>query len=152
VARPTSNYIDTRHMALATLESPATQKHLLKRVLVGVFSILLSDALWLGLLSKHLGVYAGAVDKDWLHSTARNITGLILYSLVSASIASLVQTQTVKNAAIVGGLLGFLVFSVFNVTTLAIKRNWTPIMALIDTTYGIISWSIMLTLQHMYGK
>ena len=121
-------------------------------MLVGVFSIILSDALWLGLLSKHLGVYADAVDKDWLHSTARNITGLILYSLVSASIASLVRTQTIKNAAIVGALLGFLVFSAFNITTLAIKRNWTPVMALIDTTYGIISWSIMLTLQHMYGN
>ena len=139
-------------MALATFESLTTQKHLLKRVLIGVFSILLSDGLWLGWLSKQLGVYASAVDKDWLHSTTRNITGLILYSLVSASIASLIRTQTIKNAAIVGALLGFLVFSAFNITTLAIKRNWTPIMALIDTTYGIISWSIMLTLQHIYGK
>jgi uncharacterized membrane protein len=53
-------------------------------------------------------------------------------SSASASIQTMHLGDGVRNAF----FLGILVYGVYETTTLAILRNWSPVVAVIDTTWG----------------
>lgn len=119
-----------------------------KRVAIGVLAVLATDGIWLGGLSRYLGVYEGHVDSL---PTWRYMTSMILYALVTAMVSSAFVTPSEYDAMKFGAFLGFFAFSVFNVTSWGINKKWSGTTALIDTTYGSVAWSLLLGAQAMLG-
>ena len=118
----------------------------LKRIAVGVLAVLATDGIWLGALSRYLGVYDGHVDSL---PTWRYMTAMILYALIAALVASAIVPPSNYNAMKLGAFTGFFAFSVFNVTSWGINKKWSGTTALIDTTYGTVAWSLLLGAQAM---
>jgi uncharacterized membrane protein len=54
----------------------------------------------------------------------------------ATSAAAAIQTMRLNDGIKAAFFLGILVYGVYETTTLAILKNWSPITALIDTTWG----------------
>jgi uncharacterized membrane protein len=54
----------------------------------------------------------------------------------ATSTAAAIQTMRIGDGVKAAFFLGILVYGVYETTTLAILRNWSPMTALIDTTWG----------------
>jgi uncharacterized membrane protein len=54
----------------------------------------------------------------------------------ASSAAAAIQTMRIGDGVNAAFFLGILVYGVYETTTLAILRNWSPMTALIDTTWG----------------
>ena len=54
----------------------------------------------------------------------------------ATSAAAAVQTMRLSYGIKAAFFLGILVYGVYETTTLAILRNWSPVTAIIDTTWG----------------
>lgn len=54
----------------------------------------------------------------------------------ATSAAAAIQTMRIDDGMKAAFFLGILVYGVYETTTLAILRNWSPMTALIDTTWG----------------
>ena len=119
-----------------------------KRVAIGVLAVLATDGIWLGALSRYLGVYEGHIDSL---PTWRYMTAMIMYALIAAVVASAIVPPSDYDAVKLGAFLGFFAFSVFNVTSWGINKKWSGTTALIDTTYGTVAWSLLLGAQAMLG-
>lgn len=118
-----------------------------KRFLVGTVSLLVCDGLWLGVVARHYGLYAPHVYDKKL-GLASMLFAVSLYAIISAAYSALIYPSTQTNALLIGAMSGFLVFSAFNITSVAINGKWNTRIALIDTTYGTIAWALMLFLQN----
>ena len=54
----------------------------------------------------------------------------------ATSAAAAIQTMRIGDGVKAAFFLGILVYGVYETTTLAILRNWSPMTAVIDTTWG----------------
>jgi uncharacterized membrane protein len=54
----------------------------------------------------------------------------------ATSVAASMQTMRLSDGIKAAFFLGILVYGVYETTTLAILKNWSPVTALIDTTWG----------------
>ena len=54
----------------------------------------------------------------------------------ATSAAAAIQTMRIDDGMKAAFFLGILVYGVYETTTLAILRNWSPMTAVIDTTWG----------------
>jgi len=112
------------------------------RGLIAFISLIVFDIIWLSLSSK---IVYGTIDKPLNFFTAA-----LAYLVLCSAIA--VQLPNSLNEAIVyGSLVGFVTYSVFNLTSLTIFKNWPLITGIIDTIVGTINCSIAAGLIYIFG-
>lgn len=99
------------------------------------------DLLWLGVVAKGLYArYIGGLLRDqviWpaaLAFYAIYIGGIVLFVLAPA----LRDSLSVGTTALLGGALGFFAYSTFDLTCLALLRNWSLTITLIDIAWGAV--------------
>jgi len=68
----------------------------------------------------------------------------------ATSAASAIQTMRLGDGMRAAFFLGILVYGVYETTTLAILRNWSPITAVIDTTWGGTLFTLSTYLFYKY--
>lgn len=68
----------------------------------------------------------------------------------ATSAASAIQTMRLGDGMRAAFFLGILVYGVYETTTLAILRNWSPITAVIDTTWGGTLFTLSAYLFYKY--
>jgi len=68
----------------------------------------------------------------------------------ATSAAAAVQTMRLSYGIKAAFFLGILVYGVYETTTLAILRNWSPVTAIIDTTWGGTLFALSAYLFHKY--
>ena len=105
----------------------------------GVFFIL--DLFWLGVVAKGLYAhYVGALMRDRVNWTAAilfyaiYIGGILLFVVVPA----LQDGSGIFRVAMMGGLLGFFAYSTFDLTCLALIRNWSVTVTVVDMLWGTV--------------
>jgi len=64
--------------------------------------------------------------------------------------AAAVQTMRLTDGIKSAFFLGILVYGVYETTTLAVLRNWSPVTALIDTTWGGTLFALSAYLFYKY--
>ncbi len=117
--------------------------HTLKLVAIGAVAFMVLDGLWLGVLMK--GFY-----RDQLAPIVRLSDGgiapnwpaaFVVYVLLGVGIATLVMphADTVKGAALCGGLLGLVVYGVYDFTNYSTLRQWPFVLALADVAWGAVA-------------
>lgn len=68
----------------------------------------------------------------------------------ATSAAAAIQTMRLGHGIKSAFFLGILVYGVYETTTLAILRNWSPMTAVIDTTWGGILFALSAYLFYKY--
>ena len=68
----------------------------------------------------------------------------------ATSAAAAVQTMRFSDGIKAAFFLGILVYGVYETTTLAILRNWSPVTAIIDTTWGGTLFALSAYLFYKY--
>ena len=119
-----------------------------EKFIIGALFILCLDGLWLYMCK---GQYDSALSGQHI-STRRAVVGYIVYSLIAGAIGAVFSSSNLDSAAACGALVGFLVFSVFNITTVTVNKDWSVKLGLLDTTYGTVAWTLMLMVQHQVQK
>jgi uncharacterized membrane protein len=106
---------------------------------VGVFFLI--DLLWLGALAKDLyAKHYGPLLREQVNWTAAlifyaiYIGGIVLFVLMPA----LQDGSSLVKTAVMGGLLGFFAYCTFDLTGLALFKNWPLGFAIVDIAWGTI--------------
>jgi uncharacterized membrane protein len=68
----------------------------------------------------------------------------------ATSVAASIQTMRLGDGIRAAFFLGILVYGVYETTTLAILRNWSPMTAVIDTTWGGTLFALSAYLFYKY--
>ena len=112
------------------------------RGFIAFISLIIFDLIWFSVSSKT--VYKTITKKPNI------IAAIFVYLILCSAIA--VQLPKSYNEALVYGLLvGFVTYSVFNITSFAIF-NWPLSTAIIDTIMGTINCGIASSLIYLFNK
>ena len=106
------------------------------RGLIAFISLIMFDFIWFSLSSKT--VYKTVTKKP-------NIYASVLVYLVLCSAIAVQLPKSYSEALIYGLLVGFVVYSVFNLTSFAIF-NWPLSTAIVDTIMGTINCDMSMFL------
>ena len=88
--------------------------------------------------TKHLVAWAATfvvllvIDMIWLGVVAYPI-GLLLFAIVPG-----VEAQSVLRAAVLGALFGMFCYGTYDLTNLAVIRNWPLALSFIDIVWGAL--------------
>ena len=110
------------------------------RGLIAFISLILFDFIWFSLSSKT--VYKSVTKKP-------NIYAAILVYLIICSAIAVQLPKTFNEALVYGLLVGFVIYSVFNLTSYAIFNNWSLSTAIIDTIAGTINCGIAAVMIYL---
>ena len=103
------------------------------RGLIAFISLIVFDFIWFSLSSKF--IYKMITKKP-------NIYAAILLYLVICSAIAVQLPKSYLEALVYGLLVGFVIYSVFNLTSYAIFNNWPLSTAIVDTIMGSINCGI----------
>ena len=98
------------------------------------------DFLWLAVIAK--GFYQGQVG-GLMASPPNFVAAGLLYLLYSAGLVGFVVLPalgagSLGQAALVGALLGLVVYGVYDLTNLAVLKGWTVPVAVVDMLWGAV--------------
>jgi uncharacterized protein (DUF697 family) len=74
---------------------------------------------------------------------------LVLYASVATAFAVLTKADTSQEAALFGGVVGGIVFFIYNVTEYVINDQHKEWVVVLDTVYGILTWVILFLSVHI---
>ncbi|MFP4022812.1 MAG: DUF2177 family protein [Candidatus Paceibacterota bacterium] len=112
----------------------------IKLFLIALLVFLAIDITWLGVIAK--GMYAEELgslmkkDVNWVAAFifyAIFIAGLVFF-VISPSVAG----ASLANALIVGAFFGFVTYSTYDLTNLAVLKDWPLKITVIDIIWGTI--------------
>ncbi len=114
-----------------------TSKHLVAW-LVTFIVMLAIDLLWLGVIAK--GLYQQGMG-DLMSPAPRLGVAALFYlmypvGLVIFAVAPGADADSVARAALLGGLFGLFAYSTYDLTNLAVVRNWPVTLSFIDIAWG----------------
>jgi uncharacterized membrane protein len=112
-----------------------------KRGLIAFISLIIFDYIWFSFSSKT--VYKSITKKPI------NIYAALLVYLVICSAIGVQLPKSYKEALVYGLLVGFAIYSVFNLTNYAIFNNWSLSTTVIDTIMGMINCGIAASLVYL---
>ncbi len=102
--------------------------------------LLVIDMLWLGVVAKNL--YQNAMG-DLMSPNPRLAFAAVFYliypiGLLVFAIVPGVAAQGVLRAALMGGLFGMFCYATYDLTNLAVIRNWPLSLSFIDIAWGTL--------------
>ncbi len=126
-------------------------KDLILVYLIATVLFFLADLLWLGVIAKDLyQSYLGDILKEntnWFAAICFYliyISGIVYFSILP-SLKSLNPWLALKN----GAFLGFLCYSTFELTSLALIKNWPLGIVWIDILWGVFLTGSISYLSHL---
>lgn len=118
------------------------------KVAAGFFTIFFIDCFWIGFLSTKCNDYTLGPLRKMATNKKVTITAMVCVGIISSVVGAVFEADTSHHAAAIGALIGFVVFFIYDATTLAIIQDYRWFHALVDVIYGSIAWTVMLTIQH----
>lgn len=102
--------------------------------------LLVIDMIWLGVVAK--GMYQEAMG-DLMSPNPRLAFAAVFYliypiGLVIFAIVPGLAAQGVMRAALMGGLFGLFCYATYDLTNLAVIRNWPLALSFIDIAWGTL--------------
>jgi uncharacterized membrane protein len=112
-------------------------KHLLAWAATFVVMVVI-DLLWLGVIAKNM--YQEGMG-ELMSPQPRLAAAALFYllypvGLVIFAVAPGVQADSVARAALLGALFGLFAYSTYDLTNLAVVRNWPVSLSFIDIAWG----------------
>jgi uncharacterized membrane protein len=116
---------------------------MLNIIILGIIFILV-DSLYLTSSSSHFNKLIHSIQGSPLH--LKPIPTVLCYLSLVASLYVFIIRE--KRTPFYAGLLGFFIYSVFELTNMAIFKNWSWFTVLLDTTWGFILYYLVTYLYY----
>ena len=118
------------------------------RGLIAFISLIIFDIIWFSLSSKYTTIYNSVKSNNIL--TKRNIIPIFLVYLIMCSAIAVQIPNSFKEALVYGLLVGFVIYSVFNLTSYVLFPNWKLQTCIIDTIAGTINCGIAASMIYLF--
>jgi uncharacterized membrane protein len=118
---------------------------------IPVFFII--DLAWLGVIAKDF--YQGKLEHllgpvNW---TAAIIFYLIyIVGIMVFAVAPALDAQSLTKAVVLGALFGFFVYVTYDLTNLALLKDWPMSVVFVDILWGTILTGSVATISYLIGK
>ena len=121
--------------------------HIFKTVCCVVVIFLMLDCLWLGFIAKDfyirymgdlLNVSNGSIQARWSGAV------LVYFALVPGIMVFVIPMADgqVLKAFLYGALYGFVTYSTYDATNLAVIKDWSVVVTVVDIIWGMIICSL----------
>jgi uncharacterized membrane protein len=133
----------------------------LKMFIVACFIFAMTDTIWLSLIAKSMYFEHYASWFRLMNGELQLVwwAAVLVYVLFALGVVFLIFPLAQNNlyhAAAYGGLLGCIIYGVYNFTLIAIMKDWPIRMGFVDLTWGtfLYAWSATITLfiSHRFFK
>jgi uncharacterized membrane protein len=124
--------------------------------LFGAMTMLLLDAFWLGFAMKdfyrnELGELMHPIgtspDGLWIAGVAVYVS--MLYAIYSFVLKDAKSDASILHIASRGGVLGLLIYIVYEATNYAFIQNWPVSVIIVDVLWGVVLFSLTTTVMHL---
>jgi uncharacterized membrane protein len=119
---------------------------------VPVFFVI--DLIWLGVVAK--GFYQK--NLKYILSPNVNWTAAIIFYLIYIAgilifaVLPAVAKDSLRHAAVWGALFGFFTYATYDLTNLALLKDWPIIIVIVDILWGVVLCSAVATLSFFVAK
>ena len=126
----------------------------IKIYLIAVPIFFLIDLTWLGLIAKKIyQKYMGHLMRPTPNWTAAVIFYLLfIVGLVIFAIYPAIRNNSWSYALLYGAMFGFFTYMTFDLTSLAVIKDWRWQIVIIDIIWGIVLSSSVSVLAYLIGK
>jgi uncharacterized membrane protein len=119
---------------------------------VPVFFVI--DIIWLGVVAK------GFYQKNLKYILGPNVnwTAAIIFYLIYIAgilifaVLPAVAKDSLRHAAVWGALFGFFTYATYDLTNLALLKDWPIIIVIVDILWGVVLCSAVATLSFFVAK
>jgi uncharacterized membrane protein len=126
----------------------------LKLYLLSVPVFFLIDLIWLGVVAKSFYQknlkYILSPNVNWTAAIIFYliyIAGILIFSVVPA-----VTKDSLRYAVVWGALFGFFTYATYDLTNLALLKDWPIISVIVDILWGVVLCSTVATLSFFVAK
>jgi uncharacterized membrane protein len=119
---------------------------------VPVFFVI--DIIWLGVVAKDFYQknlkYILSPNVNWTAAIIFYliyIAGILIFAVLPA-----VAKDSLRHAAVWGALFGFFTYATYDLTNLALLKDWPIIIVIVDILWGVILCSAVATLSFFIAK
>ena len=119
---------------------------------VPVFFII--DLIWLGVVAKSFYQknlkYILSPNVNWTAAIIFYliyIAGILIFAVLPA-----VAKDSLRHAAVWGALFGFFTYATYDLTNLALLKDWPIIIVIVDILWGVVLCSAVATLSFFVAK
>lgn len=108
------------------------------------------DMVWLGLIAK--GFYAKQIgsllrpDVNWIAAIIFYL--LFIFGLVVFVIAPAVEKGSFMHALLFGALFGFVCYATYDLTNLAVAKDWPLLVTIVDLVWGAVLAASVSTITY----
>ena len=126
----------------------------LKLYLLTVPVFFLIDLIWLGVVAK--GFYQK--NLKYILSPNVNWTAAIIFYLIYIAgilifaVLPAVAKDSLRHAAVWGALFGFFTYATYDLTNLALLKDWPLNIVFVDILWGVVLCSVVATLSFYIAK
>jgi uncharacterized membrane protein len=112
------------------------------------------DLIWLGIVAK--GFYQKHLK--FILSPKVNWTAAIIFYLIYIAgilifaVLPAVGKDSLRHAAVWGALFGFFTYATYDLTNLALVKNWPINIVIVDILWGVVLCSTVATLSFLIAK
>lgn len=126
----------------------------IKIYLIAIPIFFLIDLTWLGLIAKNIyQKYMGHLMRSNPNWTAAIIFYLLFVAgLVVFAIYPAIKNSSWSYALLYGAMFGFFTYMTFDLTSLAVLKDWRWQIVIIDIIWGVILSSSVSGLAYLIGK
>ena len=126
----------------------------LKLYLLTVPVFFVIDIIWLGVVAK--GFYQK--NLKYILSPNVNWTAAIIFYLIYIAgilifaVLPAVAKDSLRHAAVWGALFGFFTYATYDLTNLALLKDWPIVIVIVDILWGVVLCSAVATLSFFVAK
>lgn len=131
----------------------------LKPFLISLFSFLILDFIWLGFVMKDFNLRQlseiGRIQDgrfDVLMPAALPVYVLMALSVVLFVLPKLGSESSLAMAVLWGAIMGIIVFAIYDLTNLAILKNYPVTFALADMAWGTFVYAAVTAITWHFGR
>ena len=112
------------------------------------------DIIWLGVVAK--GFYQK--NLKYILSPNVNWTAAIIFYLIYIAgilifaVLPAVAKDSLRHAAVWGALFGFFTYATYDLTNLALLKDWPIVIVIVDILWGVVLCSAVATLSFFVAK
>jgi uncharacterized membrane protein len=126
----------------------------LKLYLLTVPVFFVIDIIWLGVVAKSFYQknlkYILSPNVNWTAAIIFYliyIAGILIFAVLPA-----VAKDSLRHAAVWGALFGFFTYATYDLTNLALLKDWPIVIVIVDILWGVVLCSTVATLSFFVAK
>lgn len=126
----------------------------LKLYLIAFPVFLVIDLLWLGIVAK--GFYAGQIG-TLMKSQVNWIAAIVFYlifvvGLIVFVISPAIEKSSWTHALLFGAFFGFVCYATYDLTNLAVAKNWPLLVTIVDLIWGAVLAASVSTIAYLIAR